>query len=850
MRSGSKYHIIMKVTFAIKYRAEVGQELSLVGLEKRASLNEQQRDITLERQNEELWLASAEFDNDSQSFTYSYQVRSSSDSKILRQETGTKHSFVLEGNTKLYREDAWTDRTNYYYRYTEAFASILYPQKLNIQKSNSDLSVKTENALRLNLEVFVPPMSGNYRVYLMGEGETFGQWQTARALALNNIDKGLWHLSINIRREELERESFAFKFVLINQDNGDLIWEEGENRVLNLPHQLNDYDNIAFTGLVARLPKELFHKEKFAGVVIPLFALRSKQDYGIGDFASLKLAINWVKESKMKVLQLLPINDTTFYRDWRDSYPYNAISVKALHPIYLDLQDLEPIQDKTLRKRFAEDKKALHKCEQVDYPKVLAYKEAYLKQHYTEQRNKIQADQAFLTFIKNEEKWLKPYVAYCLLRDKYFPLQKLNKWQGFESYRAKDIESLFAQIEVAEWQYYAYLQYLLDRQMREIRAYASSCGVLLKGDIPIGVAPHSVDVWAEPHLFNQEMSAGAPPDDFALEGQNWGFPTYNWDEMRADGYAWWRGRLQHMQRYFSAYRIDHILGFFRIWEVPRSKKSALLGHFSPALPLNQAYWESKFPNQAFKQLKEYALVQSPKEQGHYHPRIAFDKTELYKKWTKQEQEQWQELKNDYFYKRHNELWRVTAKERLEALLNSSEMLACAEDLGMLADSVPEVLSELEILSLDLERMPKTIAQTQWTNIKQLPYLSICTTSTHDMPSLRAWWKNLSKEEQKQYIRLILREDSSIINNKTKLFTAIIRNHLRASSVAVILPFADYLSFAPKLSKQEAEEEQINHPDNPNQKWCYRMPFAIDSQAKGVLDWQEQVAQIIQEEGRY
>ncbi len=268
------------------------------------------------------------------------------------------------------------------------------------------------------------------------------------------------------------------------------------------------------------------------------------------------------------------------------------------------------------------------------------------------------------------------------------------------------------------------------------------------------------------------------------------------------------------------------------------------------MPLEQSYWEEQFPNKPFDELKANALVEDPYQEGFFHPQIAFEQSKAFRSWNEVEQERWLAIKNDYFYTRHNELWYQTAKERLEALLELDYMLPCAEDLGMLSDAVPEVLNELGILSLDLERMPKTMAEGKWANVKTLPYLSVCTTSTHDMPSLRGWWQTMSEEDKLNYIKFVLKEDEGLLKKEKELFTAIIRNHLAASSMAVILPLADWLAIDPSLTKQKPEEEQINHPENPNQKWYYRMPFTIDSKAKGLVAWQEQVAQMIKEAGRH
>ncbi len=835
----------MKVTFAIRYHANEGEALYLSLDEYYGSEINEHYDLALEEKEKGLWTITKDFFGDiSSSLCYLYEVRSTESGEVLRREPHIfRRDINLWETEHLYCQDFWIERPKYSLLYRHPL--FAYPEEGEWLDENYlplDKSLMT-----IAFKAFLPYIGDEWAVFVMGEGEIFGNWQKERAIELNYRNRECWKGIVQCPKEFFkDRKSLAFKFVLMNKDRQEVIWEEGENRIIDC-RLAERYDRIALDGQVPNFPDELLERHKFAGVVIPLFSLRSKRDAGIGDFGSLKLALEWAKKSKMRMLQLLPINDTTFYCDWRDSYPYNAISVQALHPIYADLNALAPIENKQKKKLFNDEIRRLHKLDYVDYPAVLALKEAYLRQSYEEQAKTLQEDTYFQEFLERERYWLKPYVAFCLLRDKVYPQQMPKEWKGYEQYDEKVVDELFNKFGQREWQYYAYVQYILSEQLGYARQEIAD--VHLKGDIPIGVAPHSVDVWAEPHLFNTDMSAGAPPDAFAENGQNWGFPTYNWARMKEDGYAWWQNRLGYLGNFFSAYRIDHILGFFRIWEVPRSEELALLGHFTPSLPLAQGYWEEQFPNKFFEEMKAEALVQDPYQEACYHPRIAFEKSDAFRSWDKVEQERWLAIKQDYFYVRHNNLWRSVAKDRLEALLQQDYLLPCAEDLGMLSDAVPQVLNELGILSLDLERMPKTLAQGKWAKVQDLPYFSICTTSTHDMPSLRGWWQGLSDEEKESYIKFVLEENPTLIEDKAKLFSAIIRNHLRASSMGVVLPLADWCSIVPKLSKQSPEEEQINHPDNPNQKWNYRMPFAIDSEAKDLLSWQKQLAQMIEEAGR-
>ena len=346
------------------------------------------------------------------------------------------------------------------------------------------------------------------------------------------------------------------------------------------------------------------------GVAVPLFSLRTEDDFGIGEFADLPKLGDWCVANNLKIIQILPINDTTAHFDWRDSYPYNAISAFALNPVYLNINTLLSITPNASIDSQGNDitalgamQKRLNKNTFVDYPKVLKAKWKYFQIAFEQQWETLKNSYGFQQFVKENKDWLPDYAQYCAERD----------GNGTEIH--------------------LFLQYHCDKQLREAVKALHDKGILLKGDIPIGVNPSGVDVKSHPDLFNLDVQVGAPPDDFAAEGQNWGFPSYNWEAMAKDNYAWWQRRLQVMARYFDAYRIDHILGFFRIWEIPKTAKSGLLGHFSPALPLS----EEEIENQGFRFIKskhvkkgvDTLFISDPNEKDKYIPRIELQKTKVY-----------------------------------------------------------------------------------------------------------------------------------------------------------------------------------------------------------------------------
>lgn len=433
----------------------------------------------------------------------------------------------------------------------------------------------------------------------------------------------------------------------------------------------------------------------FAGVAVPIFSLRSNEGFGIGEYNDLKKLADWCAVTHLKLIQILPINDTTTDGGWGDSYPYKSISTKALHPIYLNLEKVGTLNDENERLRFNEIKKELNAKEFVDYPAVFKVKMEYLK--------------------------------------KIFEIQ--NDFKNF----------------------YDFLQYHCDKQLTEAVDYLHSKGILLKGDLPIGVNRDSDDVKQNPQFFNLGMETGAPPDAFAAEGQNWGFPTYNWGMMEEDGFSWWRGRVKWFEKYFDALRIDHILGFFRIWEIPKGSPNASFGHYSPTDPIR---------------------------------------------------------------------WETEGRNRLSRVFGNSKMLICGEDLGMVAPCVPGVMRELGILSLEVQRMPKNSGR-PFSNPRENPYLSVDTTGTHDMPTIRGWWEEDREISARFYREMLKHDDNPPYFCEPYICQEIIEQHMKSASQWVIIPIQDYIAMDGDFRWDCTWEEQVNKPADPGHKWRYRMHQSLE-----------------------
>lgn len=564
---------------------------------------------------------------------------------------------------------------------------------------------------------------------------------------------------------------------------------------------------------------------KAAGTAVPVFSLRSERSFGVGEFSDLKLLVDWAVKTGQKVIQLLPVNDTTMSWTWADSYPYNANSSFALHPQFLHLPAAGVGEDEDYM-RLREELNALP---ELDYERVNLAKRRLLRKAFEKSGKEALMTEAFKAFFNENQGWLLPYAVYSVLRDR-FGTADFTKWETFAEYDNDAVRS-FASDNQQETAYWYFVQYHLHVQLLEARNYAHSKGVIFKGDLPIGVSRTSVDAWVDAKLFNMDSQAGAPPDAFSEDGQVWGFPTYNWEEMSKDGYAWWKSRLGNMSRYFDAFRIDHILGFFRIWEIPLDAVSGLLGHFNPALPYRTAELESmgfRIKGCTGKSRgKDVLFVPDPKKRGYWHPRIAAQNTSVYSGLPEDMKKTFDSLHEDFFYRRHNGFWKESAMKKLPSLLTATGMLACGEDLGMIPGCVPDVMSEYQILSLEIQRMSKKFGE-RFADPVAYPYYSVCTTSTHDMNPMRAWWEEDRDVTGHFWKEVLGYPGEAPVHCEPWICRRIIEMNLESPSMLAILPLQDWLSTDGELRLDDPFKERINIPARPRHYWRYRMHLTLEN----------------------
>lgn len=890
----------MTVQFNIEYKAMFGEQI-VVNIQT----EEGELKLPLETTDGERWACDWCVESPEKSYTYYYSVER--EGRAVKTEwLMIKHQ--LEVNAKkaaaytLY--DHWKTMPEDAFLYSSAFTDCINHQVPQVMKPETGSKI-------VRLIVRAPQLRDGERLGVLGADKALGAWDVQKILPMTQHTYNEWVADIDATH--LEGSHLEFKFVAFRNAKNELLWETSMNRTVDLPEmkagELVSYelDQASFA----------LYNRKLAGTQVPVFSLRTRKSAGIGDFGDLKTMIDFVASIGQKVLQLLPINDTTITHTWTDSYPYSCISVFAIHPQYADLHALPELKNAKARAEAEKTRAELNALDKIDYEKVNDFKINYLRQIFNQEGGKMMKTAEYKAFFQDTELWLVPYAQYSYLRDKNGTAD-FNQWPDHQVWDEAERKAL-ADPKTAAYKnvaFFYFVQFVLDRQMQEAHEHAKTKGVILKGDIPIGVNRNGCDVWMEPKYFNLNGQAGAPPDDFSANGQNWGFPTYNWFEMLKDGCQWWNRRFKNMARYFDAYRIDHVLGFFRIWEIPVHSVHGLLGQFAPALAMSREEIESyglHFQEDRFTrpfitdwvldrmfheragEVKEkyldrldderyqmkpevdtqrkvealfadvtdekelwlrdglYALisdvlfVRDHTNPGVFHPRISAQLDFIYESLYDNDKAAFNRLYNDYFYRRNNQFWYQEAMKKLPKLVQATRMLVCAEDLGMVPDCVPWVMDELKILSLELQSMPKD-PSVKFGHLSRNPYRSVCTISSHDMPTLRMWWDENVQRTQEYYNTMLYRQGPAPHPLPGWLASDIISRHLTSPSMLCILSIQDWLATDEALRLPDADAERINIPANPKHYWRYRMHLNIEDLAADKR-FVQNITEMISQSGR-
>jgi 4-alpha-glucanotransferase len=889
---------MVEIHFHIPYKTNCGESISVAAVVFPQSIPYH---INMDTTDGINWQGTIVVDEICDSIQYEYVVQDSKEIS-LRKEQGLIRRCIIDRRRKIHLFDSWMDAPEFSIFSRSGLANCICNREDGVEVKKELLQER-----HLLLLKALPPKAG-WRWAVVGNKEKWGNWNPRKARMMLRTDTFEW--GVPISSEDFD-PSFRYKFIWVKSDgSAEVKWEEREDRALYAAFADSELKGSTIqTDFFPRMTdkKDLW---RGAGVVIPVFSLRSEGSFGVGDFGDLKLFIKWVSSVGMNVVQLLPINDTTTTGGHRDSYPYSAISVFALHPIYFDPRSWK--SSKTFKK-YKDQGSILNQSKSLDYDNVYQTKIKFLRDLYVEKKSSLTRTKSYKAFCHDNQDWLKSYSDFCACRDMYHTAN-FRHWPVCETDKVK-----LEQIE-ADRSFYTFVQYLLHIQLLDVAETARQLGVILKGDIPIGICRDSVPARQDAHLFHFNGQAGAPPDAFALSGQNWGFPTYNWEEMAKDNYSWWRRRLQHIGQYFDAYRIDHVLGFFRIWEIPYQHLYGTLGYFRPAKPLQQeeaakygftlpmscysspllvdnvlseiklhcsenefkrfviedqsgVRLRNEFQSQRYivenieegdlrnilmKAATEVLFIEDYDAPGFYHPRISAQETELYKSLSEVDRIAFDKLYEDFYYYRHNDFWAAEALKKIPSIINyawdstypiaaDGGMLPCAEDLGMIPSSVKGVLEQLSILSLEIQRMPKQYG-VRFGNPMTYPYLSVATPGTHDMSPFRLWWHENAEQTQAYWNDALGRGGNAPSDAPSDACEQMIAQHFKSPSMLCLIALQDLLAIDQTLCNPDIKAEQINDPSNPHHYWCYRMHVTIE-QLISYTPFSEKLRGLIQMSGR-
>ena len=890
----------MTIHFYLQFNTHFGQAIYVSGNSDALGNDDLNQAFAIQYLNNQLWHGTITVDaaKDINTIRYKYILREEGKEDTV--EFGDDRIVAIDSINadELVLFDTWNfsgEIENAYF--TQAFQEVLL-------KTPAAVAVKAPKNYTHEFRVKAPILNEGEVLCITGSANSLNNWLTEKSILLTK-NKTWWKVKLNLSKETFP---VAYKYGIYNlKDKKFISFEVGSNRTLSGDAAKNKI-TICHDGFI----NSKYKPWKGAGVAIPVFSLRSKKSFGTGEFNDLKLLVDWAKKTGLKLIQVLPLNDTTATHSWKDSYPYSAISAFALHPLFLNLENTAGTISVAIIKLLKKKQQQLNALPDIDYDSVIKFKQSAINEIYLQQKEIFRNDTAYFDFFELNRHWLVPYAAFCFLRDKY-NTSDFNNWKSNSVYDENLIQRLVSpsQKHYDDIAVHYFTQYHLHLQLKDATAYAHKNGIVVKGDIPIGIYRNSVDAWMAPSLYNMDTQAGAPPDDFAVKGQNWGFPTYNWKAMQEDNFTWWRQRFEQMGGYFDAFRIDHILGFFRIWSIPLHAVEGIMGRFVPAIPLHineffeknisynwhryckpyitedvlyqlfgeevnyikehflynnqlkeayntqrkvQNYFteqndnDNKIKYGLFNLISNVILFEEENSQGQkFHFRFGMDQILSYKDLDEHSKNGLKELYINYFFRRQDEFWKKEAMHKLPGLKRSTNMLICGEDLGMVPHCVPDVMQQLGILSLEIQRMPKQ-NNAEFFHPNDAPYMSVVTPSTHDMSTIRGWWQEDKDKTQRFYNTAMGRYGEAPYYCEAWVNKEIVLQHFYSPAMWSIFQLQDLLGLKETLRRENPDDERINIPANSNHYWKYRMHITLEDLLKQE-DFNEEVKTYVTASGR-
>lgn len=897
----------MRIHFHLPYKTFWGQRVVVTGNIQQLGNNDLQLALSLKYNYPEEWLGEIEVDaSELLHLNYKYVLVNDQNGQVM-EEWGMFRSVTYSDSQvdHIYCYDQWNAPNVLENTFmTAPFREVLMVDTHEIE------NVSVGNHVTHILKVKAPSVPANQVVCLVGDCDELGNWSTKHPVLLLKVNEEDWQVALNLSKVKAD---VHYKYGYFDiEDNRFCCFEEGADRLIK-SQQLKKVQIQKHDAFV-RIPVP---KWRGAGVGLPVFSIRTRKSFGVGDFVDLKSLIDWAEMVGLKLIQVLPLNDTIGTHTDADVLPYAAITAFALNPLFLHLPAMGKLPaSHPVQKEFKKKQKELNDKELIEFLDVINFKLLYAKELYMQDKAKFLSNKDFLQFFTDNEYWLRPYAAFCVLRDMNGTAD-YRKWKEYSDFQPEKIQA-FTSEDMAHYDDVAvnyFIQYHLHLQLSDAHQYAHNHGVVLKGDIPIGVNRNSVDTWVNPELFNLNMQAGAPPDMFAVKGQNWELPTYNWEAIQKTNFDWWKKRFSQMSNYFDTFRIDHILGFFRIWQIPNHQEEGIMGHLQPSVPVHvnefgekgvwfdynrfckpyitdgilwdffgeemawvkanclqiEDGWVLRLKPEYQSQKDVDALFQEGKitekvkwglfdlisnvlffeQEGsngtQFYPRFGMQTLKTYRDLDENTKRKLDDIYVDYFFRRQDAHWYKSGMDKLPSLKRSTNMLICGEDLGMMTQCVTDVMNDLSILSLEVQRAPKTNSK-EFFHPADAPYLSVVTPSTHDMSTVRGWWEEDRGVTQRFYNNELGHWGEAPYFCEWWICRDVLLQHLHSPAMWAVFQLQDLLGVSEKIRRSNPHDERINVPSNSKFSWRYRMHVNMED----LIDNEEFNAEIrnyIQQSGR-
>ncbi|KAK8919301.1 4-alpha-glucanotransferase DPE2 [Platanthera zijinensis] len=837
---------------------------------------------------------------------------------ILRWEAGMKRKVSLpagiNGGEVVEIHDLWQAASEALFL-KSAFKNVIFSSGQNLQPElpfgSKQRKDDQEDSIVVQFKISCPTVEDGTSVYVTGSAPQLGQWRVEDGLRLSYIGDYSWEAYSAIRKDHFPiKYPSRINLILISFYKYCQSCKKGD-----ISLEIGPYRELALDMSSSSLPKYVTLSDgsfratpwRGAGVAIPMFSVRTNEDLGVGEFLDLKLLVDLAVESGFHLIQLLPINDTSVHGMWWDSYPYSSLSVFALHPLYLRVQLLSENIPDNLKQEILMEKKRLDKKD-VDYEATMAAKLAIAKKIFIMEKDQILNSSLFIKFVSDNEEWLKPYAAFCFLRD-FFGTSDHSQWGRFAEFSKEKLEKLLSKdtlhYDVICFHYY--IQFHLHLQATNFSL--ERCVICSKH------SSYSTNFLSYFYLFllvyyclfSESTSGGGGPFFFNLVGQQWSSPTTSCKEFGMTNFGEYKARLTSVSPRGTAARPDSILASTRIDELRLHNITNIPGTYHPSVgcstvrqkrcgirpydlfrtpKTNQKHLEQRSPcflNQKqpsskttlavtvanftsllnnpsrehcqhphkpitklatkaqqpssslcvqiliilYFAMKNIVLIRDCEEHGKFYPRFNLEDTSSFQKLDDHSKHVLKRLYYDYYFHRQEILWRENAMKTLPALLSSSDMLACGEDLGLIPSCVHPVMQELGLIGLRIQRMPSEPGL-QFGIPSQYNYMTVCAPSCHDCSTMRAWWEEDEERRCRFFKDVIGSNDEPPSQCTPEVANFILQQHFLAPSMWAIFPLQDVLALKEEYTDRPANEETINDPTNPKHYWRFRMHVTLES----------------------